>query len=150
MNCDDKILAWHFVGETLRDGRAVPADGEILTHVGPVIPCRQGLHASERLIDALSYAPGHTLCRVECWGDVREDSGDKLAARNRRILWRIDAEPVLREFARRCAISVLHLWDAPAEVRAYLETGDEALRDAARVAATDAAEAAATDAAEAA
>jgi len=143
MNCDDKILAWHFVGETLRDGREIPADGAILTHVGPVIPCQRGLHASERLIDALQYAPGHTLCRVECWGDIEHDADDKLAARNRRILWRIDAEQVLRAFARRCALDVIHLWDAPDVVREYLETGNEALRDAARAAAGAAARAAA-------
>jgi hypothetical protein len=35
------------------------------------------------------------------------------------------------EFARRCALDVAHLWDAPDVVRRFLETGDESLRYAA-------------------
>ena len=46
------------------------------------------------------------------------------------------SEATLREFARWCALQVIHLWDAPDVVREYLETGDETLRvvawDAAR------------------
>jgi hypothetical protein len=61
---------------------------------------------------------------------------------------------VLREFARECALDVIHLWDAPQIVRDYLESGDDnlraAARAAARVAAWDAARAAAWDAARAA
>lgn len=38
--------AYHFVGETLRDGRPVPADGEWLEHDGKIIMCEAGLHAS--------------------------------------------------------------------------------------------------------
>lgn len=129
---EKKILAWHFVGETLRDGREIPADGETLTHVGEVIPCKQGLHASERLLGALRYAPGHTVCRVELWGDVKHDAYDKMAARHRRILWRIDAEQILRTFARRCALDDIHLWDAPRAVREYLETGNKSIIDAAK------------------
>ena len=46
---------------------------------------------------------------------------------------------VLRAFARRCALDVLHLWpDAPAIVREYLETGDESIRSAAESAVRDA------------
>ena len=137
----DRIQGWHFVGDKLRDGRPVPADGEVLTHDGKVIPCRSGLHGSERLIDALKYAPGNTICRVEAWGDVlRED--DKFAVRNRVILWRVDGEALLRQFAREQALSVAHLWDMPAIVREYLGTDDETKRaaeGAARAAAWDAA-----------
>ena len=60
----------------------------------------------------------------------------------------------LPEFARWCALQVIHLWDAPPVVREFLETGKEELRDAARdtarAAASDAAWAAASDAARAA
>ena len=52
----------------------------------------------------------------------------------------------MRRFARLAALDVAHLWDMPAIVREYLETGDEtkcdAARDAARAAAQDAARAA--------
>ena len=139
------VLAWHFVNATLRDGRPVPADGVTLKHVGPLAPCESGLHASERLIDALQYAPGETLCRVQMGGTIRRET-DKLVARQRTILWRIDATDVLRAFARRCALDVAHLWDMPPIVRRYLETGNESIRAAAWDAAGAAARAAAWDA----
>lgn len=31
----------------------------------------------------------------------------------------------LHAFARRCALDVIHLWDAPSEIKEYLETGIE-------------------------
>jgi hypothetical protein len=144
--------AWHFTnGKTLRDGRPIPPVGEWLVHDGPLVPCESGLHASERLLDALSFAPGGTLHRVTLRGDITPHGSpaDKLVARERRIDWTLDEatmERVLREFARWCALQVLHLWDAPGVVVQYLETGDESLR----AAAGDAAEAAAGAAARAA
>jgi hypothetical protein len=123
--------AWHFVDKTLLDGRPVPADGVTLKHEGPVVLCESGLHASALILDALCYAPGTTVCRVELSGTIFENE-DKLAASERTILWRMDAVDVLRAFARRCALDVIHLWDAPEVVRTYLETGDETLRVAAR------------------
>lgn len=136
------MKAWHFVSDTLRDGSPIPADGVTLTHDGPLVICETGLHASERIIDALMHAPGNTICRVEVEGCETQGHDDKLVCRLRTILWRIDGEKILREFARKCALEVMHLWDAPAIVREYLETGDESKRDAAEAAAEDAAEAA--------
>jgi hypothetical protein len=78
-------------------------------------------------------------------GTIKKDS-DKLVARQRTILWRIDSTDVLRKFARQCALDVAHLWDMPPVVSQYLETGDESIRAAARAAAWDAARAAASDA----
>jgi len=142
-----EIEAWHFCADTLRDGRPIPPDGEWLVHEGDVIACRAGLHASVRLIDALEYAPGSTLCRVIVRGDIQQHNNDKIVGRERQIVWRIDATAVLREFARKCALDVIHLWEAPDVVRKYLETGDESLRAAAWDAARDAARDAAWDAA---
>lgn len=135
------ILAWHFVGATLRDGRPIPADGERLEQGGEIIPCQNGFHASERIIDALKNAPGDTICRVECSGVVRfhGDPIDKLASSVRVIQWRVNGEALLRQFARECALEVAHLWDMPAIVREYLEAGDNSKRYAARAAATGAA-----------
>ena len=134
----EKVLAWHFVGATLRDGRPVPADGEALRHDGPLVMCESGLHASVRIIDALQYALGETICRVECGGEV--DRGvDKLVATKRMILWRVDGKKLLRKFARTCTLDVAHLWKMPKVVRQYLETGDEALRAVASAVASDAA-----------
>jgi hypothetical protein len=127
-------LAWHFVGDTLRDGRPVPADGVTLKQEGPIVLCESGLHASVHMLDALGCAPGAMVCRVELTGTILDD-GDKLVASARTILWRMDATDVLQAFARRCALDVIHLWDAPEVVRTYLETGDETLRAAAITAA---------------
>ena len=138
----DANLAYHFVGDTLRDGRPVPADGEWLEHDGEIELCASGLHWSSCPFDALQYAPGNTLCRVEYDGETVKGD-DKGVSRRRRIIKRIDAEPLMREFARWCALQVIDLWDAPDVVRQHLTTGSESLRasawDAARAAARDAA-----------
>ncbi len=142
------IRAWHFVGDTLRDGRPVPPDGVKLLHTGPVVPCESGLHASEHPFDALQYAPGPVLCLVECGGSIAYDGNprDKLACSERTIVARMDATDMLRYFARQQALRVVHLWDAPDVVLDYL-MGDEASMAAARDAAWAAARAAALDAA---
>ena len=137
-----EMNAWHFVGEKLGDGRPIPPDGEWLVHDGELVMCESGLHASVRLIDALIYAPGNTICRVEVDGEILHDD-DKLVAEKRKILWRIEGEQVLTAFARWCALQVVHLWDAPDVVIKYLTTGNENTRaaasDAARYAARSAA-----------
>ena len=137
-----KKLGWHFVSATLSDGRAVPPDGEWLEHEGSLVMCQNGLHLSLKAIQALGYAPGHTICRVEYGGNVLNDT-DKLVCSRRKILWRVNGEKLLRDFARACALDVIGLWEAPQFVRQYLETGDEAIRAAtwaaARAAAMDAA-----------
>jgi hypothetical protein len=116
----------------------VPADGEWLEHVGPIVMCETGLHASLRPWHALLYAPGETLCRVEMDGDIVHGD-DKLVARRRRILQRADVTEALWAFSRAEALRVAHLWECPPLVRQFLETGDESLRAAARAAARDAA-----------
>jgi len=154
------MKAWHFVAadKKLRDGRPLPEPGVILRHEGPIELCSSGLHASIRPIDALRYAPGPYICRVDCTGHwIRSD--DKIVCTERTILWGYDATAVLRKFARMCALDVIEKWNAPEVVVKYLKTGDEELRAtaadasayayaaAARAAARDAALAAAGDAA---
>lgn len=134
------IEAWHFVGNTLRDGRPIPADGEWLVYHGPIETCLTGLYASRRPWHALRYAPGPILCRVEC-DDVVAELDDKLVCRRRRIIARADVTETLRYFARMQALSVIHLANDPPDVLLdYLMTGDEALRDAAWNASWDAAQ----------
>ena len=145
-------LAWHFCGSALRDGRPVPVDGVMLKHDGPLVMCESGLHASRQPFDALTYAPGETLCLVEIGGEIVTDT-DKLICRERTIIARMGATELLRYFARMQALSVIHLNEdlCNSEVVCdYLMTGDESLRDAARAAARDAAWAAAWAAARAA
>lgn len=50
-----------------------------------------------------------------------------------RVLWGYDATPVLRRFACEAALGVAHLWDPPPVVLRYLKTGDESIREAARL-----------------
>ena len=147
-----KMKAYHFTGDTLRDGRPIPAIGEWLDHPGPIVPCESGLHASEHPFDALQFAPGPMLHLVELDGEIQTHGNqpDKIVGRRRKIVASIDATDLLREFARWCALQVAHLWDCPPVVSQYLETGDESIRAAAwaadRDAARDADRAAARDA----
>lgn len=124
------MIAYHFVSDTLRDGRPIPKDGEWLEHDGPVEICSSGLHYSLHPFDALRYAPGATLCMVEIDGVVNQQN-DKGVCRRRKIIKRVDAAELLRSFARQQALSVLHLWNAPQIVKDYLQTGSENIRDAA-------------------
>ena len=92
----------------------------------------------------MRYAPGSTLCLVEC-EDIRDEHDDKFVCTRRKIIKRVDMAEQLRCFARECALSVIHLWDAPDVVVQYLRTGDEKYRAAARAAAAAAAATAVAD-----
>ncbi len=138
------MIAYHFTGATLRDGRKLPAVGEWLEFAGDIVPCKSGLHASPDPFDALQYAPGAILHQVELDGTIipHGDPVDKWAASKRRIIKSADLTDACRQFAREQALSVIHLWNAPAVVRQYLETGDETIRAAAEEAAEAASRAA--------
>ena len=146
------MKAWYFskVSKKLRygDNREI-AIGVTHKIEGAPVPCEHGLHGSVKLADALKYAPGPVIWEVELGGVIVEhEDGDKLAATERTYLrGGIDIADTLYSFARRCALDVIHLWDAPEIVRQYLETGDESIRAAARDAARDAASDTAWDAA---
>ena len=144
---DRSKLAWHFVGEKLRDGRPIPADGAWLEHAGRLILCEEGLHWSREPFDALQYAPGAMLCLVEVGGEIVEKKGDdKGISSRRKIIARMDATELLRYFARMQALSVIHLNEdlcGNETVVDYLMIGDESLRAAAWAAAWAAAGAAA-------
>jgi hypothetical protein len=133
----------------LRDGSAVPKNGAWLKYEGELRMCRSGLHFSKHPFDALQYAPGNILCKVEVRGDIQYKD-DKGVCRERRIIARFDATDMLRKFARLCALDVIDKWDAPEIVVRYLKTGDESIRTAAWSAAWGAARAAAWGAARAA
>ena len=144
------MLGWYFAANDRRlrygDGRKI-AVGETHEVDGKPALCQRGLHASQRVIDALDYAPGPILYRVRLSGAIVHGD-DKACATRRTYLAEIDATEMLRAFARACALDVIHLWNAPEIVRRYLETGDETIRAAAWAAAWAAgAEAAATAAA---
>ncbi len=118
-----KIIAYHFTNDTLQDGRPIPPIGEWLEETGKLTLCVKGLHASRTPFQALAYAPGFTLHKVEI-GDIVAESDDKLVARRRKILATIDAEDLILKFARKQALSVIHLYDCSLVVKEWLETGN--------------------------
>jgi hypothetical protein len=109
------MLAWHFLSEDKRlgygDGRLVEV-GQTLECKGDPELCSNGMHGSARLIDAVHYASGPIVCRVEIEGDVIEGE-DKLCGRRRTVLWMLDATRILHEFACRCAEDALALVEQP-------------------------------------
>ena len=127
-----KIKAWHFVGDTLRDGSPIPKDGELLKFYGDIKICERGLHASKQPFDALQYAPGATLCYVSCGGNFMHQN-DKFVCTERTIIARMDATELLRYFARMQAVSCLENWEKEPDaiILDWLMTGDEAARSAA-------------------
>ena len=101
--------------------------GAVEEYDWPLVMCWSGLHASPRAIDALAYAPGAWVRRVDCGGDIVA-IGDKLVCTRRTIVAHADASDVLSSWARWCALQVADLWCCPVIVREWLETGDPALR----------------------
>ena len=142
-------LAWHFVGETLRDGSPIPKDGEWLEFPGKCVMCKSGLHASREPFDALQYAPGATLCLVEV-GQIEAEQDDKLVCHRRRIIARMDATELCGYFARMQAVSCLDNWQGVPDqiVLDWLMTGEKNTKSAARSAAESVAWSAAESAAE--
>jgi len=118
------IKAWHFVAKDKRlgygDNRLVET-GKTYSVDNPegIELCRYGMHASLCALDALDYAPGPIICRVELSGRIIHGD-DKLVAEHRKVLWMADASKSLYKFACNEAYATLwvtqckdqQLWDA--------------------------------------
>jgi len=144
------MKAWYFSNGDRRlrngDGREIRI-GETHAVSGDIELCSHGLHASKKVIDAIYYAPGNIVYRVEMWGKV-EEGGDKVVAQKRTYLsGGIDVSETLRKFARMCALNVVYMWEAPDIVIRYLKTGDKSIQASAYGATLDAAPGDARDAA---
>jgi hypothetical protein len=132
-----QITGWYFAPQNNNLGYGDDREISVgITHEvdGEIIPCKRGLHLSKRPIDALQYASGPIIYRVKGYGTVipHGDPIDKYACSRREyIAGGVDASGVLRQFARECALGVIHLWGAPEIVVQYLNTGDEEIRSAA-------------------
>ena len=135
-------IAWHFTGDKLRDGSPIPPIGHTLVFSGEIEMCNSGYHWARKPSQALQYAPGAILHKVQVGGRII-DGDDKGVSSERTILATIDATQLLRRFAADQALSVAHLWPMPDIVREYLTGLDESKRAAAGAAAWDAAGAAA-------
>ena len=148
----DKILAWHFLpddGKLAHRNRRKVEVGKTYSVRGPIEICKNGMHGARRLIDALYYAPGAVVERVEIWVDV-VGQGAKLCGRYRKCLAIADVTRVLHEFACDVAEDALKVagvkgkrsWAAIETKRKWLDgkaTNEElaAAWDAARAAARD-------------
>lgn len=149
-----EMLGWHWTNGILRSGEPLVV-GKTYRHDGELVLCPTradlkrgagGYHMSKVILDALRYAFGSSVSRVRGSGEIIEGT-DKLVARERTVLWAVDAESILHEYACRCAEDALALLDDPdprsiraiEAKRAWLrgEATDNELR-AARAAARDA------------
>ncbi len=149
------MKAWYFAPKNNRlkygDNRLVRV-GTTHTIDGFPETCVRGLHASERVIDALSYAETSILYRVELSGEM-DKARDKVAAQSRKYLKRYDIESILFEFARKQALINIdeikpYVGDKDYNlILEWLETGDKRIKSAARSAANYAANYAARSAA---
>jgi hypothetical protein len=148
------MLAWYFSGpdRTLRykDKRKIRI-GDTHKVKPPIEMCRNGLHASERIIDALSYALNIrdlVLYRVKLSGEIIKGE-DKAVGSERTYLASASVDKILREFARRQALINIekirpHCSQENYEViLKWLTTGDKKYRFAAWSAARSAARSAA-------
>ena len=159
------MKAWHFLKEDYRtgEGNLLVTLGETMTVSPPVKLCHHGLHFSVSVLDALFYAPGPIIQRVEVPDDSILES-DKGVAVSRKCLWLYDATNLLHEFACQCAESALMIanvddersWNAIHVKREWiagrasdneLASARDAAWEALMVAAWDAAREAAWDAA---
>jgi hypothetical protein len=93
----DKVLGWLWL-----PAHAKIRVGQTLTAEGPLELWGNGLHASQRALDALQYAEGTTICRVELSGEILEGQ-DRLCAQHCKVLAIADATTVLHEFVCWCA-----------------------------------------------
>jgi len=69
-------------GREIREGRTHSIDTSKC-----IILCQRGLHGSETLFQASCYAiieTGMVISRVEVWGDIKHQPGDKFCGRHRR------------------------------------------------------------------
>ena len=140
---DKQYFYWFSSEDGTSEYQRIPAEiGRTDSCEGEIVPCSNGLHASPTPFDALQYADGCILWRVEL-SDERVSHGqpiDKYAARSRTYVSKINSMRIMRIFASKQALSLIHLWSAPDVVREYLT--DEAAgndRSDIRAAALDAA-----------
>lgn len=113
--------AWHFAMPGVRPGDDL---GTFPTEMSN-IEGKYEVYAGRRLLDALGHAIGPVVCRV------------RRSGKHLQCLWTANADAVLWRFARRCALDVVDLWDAPDSVVRYLRTGRDPLRETAVAAAME-------------
>lgn len=93
----DETYGRHFAGTVLMNGARAAAPGETETYDGRLMLGVSGPHFSERVLDALYYAPATAvwLRRVRADGEILRDK-DKAAGHRRHVLWQVDCRELLR------------------------------------------------------
>lgn len=129
---EQPVLAWHFLknnkfmcydrsSEIARAGKTYSiADDQV-----PEL-CKYGMHGSIHALDAVGFAPGSIVCRVEISGDVLY-ADNKLVGRHRKVLWMADASDVLTKFSKWCVSQVISQIPDPNLTRKFLESGNKSL-----------------------
>ena len=108
------MIAWHWIRDdkkTRYDERPIRVGRWMKAH-GEIEMCQNGMHGSKRILDALHFAPGPIVCRVEIDGEI-ECGSNKIVGRRRKVIWMLDATNTLHEFACRCAEDALALIKNP-------------------------------------
>jgi len=125
------MKAWYFAHESKKlqygDGRGIKI-GE--THTVDCVPqcCKEGLHGSVKLRDALSFAKGYIIYRVDINGKI-DKQDDKICGQSRTYLYGgVNVENELREFARWCVLEMMIKCGAPEVIVNYFKTGEESIR----------------------
>ena len=140
---------WHFA--KIENGQPVMRNGKPIIigktyTVKKNVLYKNGYHGSKNILDALDYAPGEWLSIRKISNNVITGD-DKVCGKECTHIKGVDITDILRDFARKCALDVIHLWDAPDVVVKYLKTGKKELRERAGDAAWTAANCAARAAA---
>jgi len=91
-------------------------------------PVSKNLAGSQRITEALEWATGDTLLCVKIKGEVLDGGNNVYVSTETELLWSLEANLILRKFARLCALDVIHLWCVPDVVEEYIKNGDENLR----------------------
>ncbi len=103
------MKAWHFLA---KDKKLGYGDNRLIrkNHVykckGELSLCNNGMHGSRRIVDALRYASGPIICKVDLIKPIKHGD-DKCCARGRKVIWMLDGESLLHEFACRVAYKAL-------------------------------------------
>jgi hypothetical protein len=104
-----KVLAWHFTdGMKLRDGTPLVV-GKLYKHTGPLEMCAKGYHASEDILDALRYAQGWIISRVECSGKIIKGD-DKMVCEQRKAIKSVDVKKIILAWSMRVATDAVKMW----------------------------------------
>ena len=110
------MLAWHFLRQNKKlgyeDNRLVRVGHTFKCEPDTIKLCQQGFHGSIKPIDALEYAPGPIICRVELGGRIIRGD-DKVFASDFLVIAMADATETLHLMACWSAEQALKLIKNP-------------------------------------